>query len=174
MRLYCPACGEPARNSPPVGPYPKGIKVPRHSHHDGTPLCPTVGDGGYTPYWPHQVDIELRRLRRGRFAIPTHHHCRGPEAACALNLDEPHDICVALRDDDRHLPFETPGFAKSLDARHSQVLGDWLRAHADDYLQLIDETGHEHAHRVIALSVAWLHWCARYTGFHVHTYWPTC
>ena len=97
------------------------------------------------------------------------HHCHGPQAACALALDEPHDICVALRDDDVHPPLGAPGFARSLNAIHSQALGDWLHAHTDTYLRLIPEEDHEHAHRVIALSVAWLHWCARHTGFRTHT-----
>ena len=98
---------------------------------------------------------------------------RGPEADCALNLDEPHDICVALRHDDRHLPLGAPGFARSLNAAHSKVLADWLRTHTDDYLHLIAEEGHEHAHQVIALTVAWLNQCAEHAGFRVHTFWPT-
>ncbi|MEU8007469.1 hypothetical protein AB0B66_40455 [Catellatospora sp. NPDC049111] len=173
MKLYCPACGEPARNTPPVGPYPRNIRVPRHSHHDGTPLCPTVGADGYTPHWPYQRDLDIRTLRRGRFAIPAHHHCRGPEADCALNLDEPHDICVALRHDDHHLPLGAPGFARSLNAAHTEALADWLRTHTDDYLHLVDETDHERAYHVIAATLTWLTDCAGHRGFRVHTFWPT-
>ena len=172
MNLYCPACGETARNTPPPPPYPRGVKVPRHSHHDGTPLCPKIGQTGYEPHWPLQRDLDLRTLPRGRYATPAHHPCRGPAEACARSIDTAHDICVALRHDDIHLPMGAPGFARSLDARHSRALADWLHANTDHYLHLIPEHSHEHAHRLIVSTVEWLNWCARFRGFKTHTHQP--
>ncbi len=51
-RLACPACGEPARAiAPRAWPLSGWAPRPGHSHHDGTPLCPVVGDG-YEPAGP--------------------------------------------------------------------------------------------------------------------------
>ena len=48
--LICPECGEPACAAPPHDWPLSGWKPPpRTSHHDGTPLCPTIGPDGYEP-----------------------------------------------------------------------------------------------------------------------------
>jgi hypothetical protein len=51
--LVCPECREPARAVPPrEWPLAGFAPRPRHSHRDGTPLCPVVGLDGYTPADP--------------------------------------------------------------------------------------------------------------------------
>jgi len=51
--LWCPECGEPARNQPPTSLWPAGNGPrPEHSHPDGQPLCPVMTAGGYRPAQP--------------------------------------------------------------------------------------------------------------------------
>lgn len=52
MKLYCPACGEPARNTPPVGPYPKGIRVPSTATTTARPCARPSAPAATNPTGP--------------------------------------------------------------------------------------------------------------------------
>ena len=52
MPLVCPECGEPALTRPPTTWTPTWGPRPAHSHPDGEPLCPVIGDDGYQPADP--------------------------------------------------------------------------------------------------------------------------
>lgn len=48
----CPECGEPTVDRPPTSWLAAWGPPPEHSHTDGQPLCPVIGDGGYRPADP--------------------------------------------------------------------------------------------------------------------------
>lgn len=62
--IFCPECGEPAQAKPPTSGFPfaaHNMTLPQHSHLDGEPLCPIMGNRGYEPAQP--VDSEGHTVR---------------------------------------------------------------------------------------------------------------
>jgi hypothetical protein len=130
----CPQCGEPVIARPPSSWNATWGPRPGHSQHDGEPLCPVIGPGGYRPADPEDLDgnpVTPQPPATAGAARPTTKEdpamsTMTPDAA-AIRVSE-----LASLDD---LELEVEEAASAIESLMSQMqsLVDWISGLADRY-----------------------------------------